>query len=1392
MKTKHYYFFFLLLFSVIEKPSFADNTWWAQTPSGHYILVSLNYHTNKCTVVAPAYYTDATDSWGNHTKPTGNLVIPNRIPYRYETEHGDTVIYYDIVEIGDYAFYGCDSLTSVTLPNNVKVIWNRAFMDCHQLTSITFGDSLYLISHYAFYRCTNLASINIPNTVYICGEHSFDSCINMTTAVVRSQIVDYDAFAHCYNLASLTLGDSVHIIEVGSFSENNLTEVTIPPSMQDMGYIISSSITTVNYNADSCYHGGFGGCSNLATLNIGNNVKMIPIGAFSSCPALTSVTIPKSVKIIEGGAFADDYNLTTVYFNADSCIQMTSSQYEVGPVFNNCHNLTTVYVGNNVKTIPDHAFGGRQNISHVFLGDSVSSIGNSSFSGCHSLQRIQFPSSVRRIGNSSFHQCRSFDTLYMGTNVSYIGSYSFSSSTNLTTVFCGDTVLDIGDHAFAYCPNLVLFKINTVTPPNIGNNCFDNVHSDFVIIVPRDSYNSYCISWNDYENHIHPDKCLLSVSTNGLGQVEGSGLYNYGDTIIVRALDTGLCHFHHWSDGNTCDSMLIVLISDTTITAFFEFDCDSIVNQLPISADFTQCWATEGGAAIAGTSRASLNGSGQTLTSPWMSTSAGTVYYTFTDRRDTTGALWYNGDSVVYYDVSVETAEGVVSTTHWNSENHSMNYISHFPNPGMPFHLVFTYTDTRAVNLHYIENLEVYAYDLTLVVEGPTDVNMGDTTTYTAHVTMPDDGLTTYWDWTLYDQIYQSVPDSIATVIASTDSTRTIVWHSLGHFHLCTSVQKYIPQSVWQFHHHYITVNDTTSITPIAVDCDSISLPYEADFTQCWAAEGGASIIDSNHASITSAGQKITSPWMQSVAGNTYLAWTQQREGDCNYETEQFVITIEDENGVVQSWTESAGNWGSSVNNFTSPGGPIRVSFEYIGSNIVPSFRISDVAIYSYFIEMEIESPAIAQIGDTVTLVAHASLQNGDSLDGKYWYMFDAARHYYSLPPYDDDTTVTIVSQTDNTLSLVWNSVGRYSVTINGYKNVFRGHNAYANASQDINIVNHSFYEEDSIYYTSETKDTVIGCHPQLHSANLPESVRVIKDSAFFNLDNLSSVSLPDGLEQIGKMAFAWNQGITEISLPRGLQYVGDNAFWWDTNLVVINFNADSCRVMSPSTASDGNYWPVFIGCDNVTTINIGENVTRIPDRAFSYCSKLRGTLVIPDAVTYIGTSAFYHWYENWEADNDTFQVVLGSGLTEIGDYAFGCPRSQLSSVISRAAVPPTIYEQTFYRYGPEYTPVLWVPCGSTQAYRTAQHWNRIEDILEDCDGIENPSEENNMKVYSISGNIVVTNAPDEIVTIYDMMGRVVFSSSITNENVHLPMPSAGVYMVKIGSLPAQKVVVMR
>ena len=594
-------------------------------------------------------------------------------------------------------------------------------------------------------------------------------------------------------------------------------------------------------------------------------------------------------------------------------------------------------------------------------------------------------------------------------------------------------------------------------------------------------------------------------------------------------------------------------------------------------------------------------------------------------------------------------------------------------------------------------------------------------------------------------------------------------------------------------HYIFMVLVLVVTVRASAQDCDTLHLPYSADFSQCWRATGGATFIDSDHASITSAGQKITSPWLESERGKTFVYWYMQRDGNPDYNSEQYILTIESENGVIERWSEYVRNTVVS-NSFISPGGRIRLSFEYIGSNPVPSFLISSVKLFQYDIDVLLEAPGIAHIGDTMTFTAHATLQENDTPDYYHWpiYKYDQIGNIISVN-YND---TTIISHNDSTLVIVWNTAGRYQIQSSvGKYDVYQGYVAGVySAHSNILIVDHVFHEEDSIYYTSTDKDTVIGCHPQLCTASLPECVKAIADFSFIRLTNLSSVTLPNGLESIGKGAFLFNTGLSEITFPRGLKYVGDDAFGGNTNLEVINFNADSCLVMAPS-ANRENYWRVFSGCENVTTINIGENVKRIPNYAFECYSKLRGTLVIPDSVTYIGTGAFYHWDANWEANNDTLQVILGSGVTEIGDYAFGCPRAQLSSVVSRAIAPPTIYEQTFYRYGPEYTPVLYVPCGSTQAYRAAQHWNRINDIREDCDGVEDV-EESSVVVYAIDNGIVVYGAMGEYVSVYDMNGRLL--STRRNEGVlgstslRFEVPVSGTYFIKVGNHPARKVVVIR
>lgn len=816
-------------------------------------------------------------------------------------------------------------------------------------------------------------------------------------------------------------------------------------------------------------------------------------------------------------------------------------------------------------------------------------------------------------------------------------------------------------------------------------------------------------------------------------------------------------------------------------------DCDSIT--LPYTADFTQCWTAEGGATIIDPNHASISSQGQTLTSLWINMPAGEVYTYFAIRRSLESGFWYSDDSARHFRVTIETADTVWEIKDGVSYGSWMGNRVKFNIPGGNARIVITYMDTMPSPMFNVENLSVYTYPINLVLDMPDTIREGDTASFAAHALLPNEDVPDYWNWRFfYLDGWYDVDSTIASIVMTSDSSCVTVWHRPGSYRLFVNVGKYTPAAYGEFYYDIV-------VLPQITDCDSITLPYTADFTQCWTAEG-AVVIDPNHVSMISVGQKITGPWMESNAGKAFLHFTFNCDNNHEWNSDQTArITIENEDGVFASWEEVVGNW-SGLYDFESPGGSIRVKLEYTGSQPSIDFMVSDVLLYSYQIENSLEGPGIVHVGDTVTFTAHATLQDDEVADYYGWSMYVYNSNGSSWVD-ENDPSRTIVSRTDSTLVVVWNTPGRYSVTSSVYKNnVYHNSNAYASDWMYINVVDFPFYEEDSIYYTSAAKDTVIGCHSELHVANLPESVTVIADSAFFNLSNLSIIELPIGLRTIGKMAFAWNQGISEITIPQNVTFVGDNAFWWDTNLTTVNFNATNCQTMSPSTDNNGNYWPVFIGCNNITTINIGENVTRIPDRAFSYCNGLHGTLTIPDAVTYIGRSAFFHWIDDWDWNNgsswDTLSIVLGTGLTEIGDYAFGCPRAHITSVISHNPVPPTIEEETFYRYEPEYTPRLQVPCGSATTYRNAQHWSRFEEITEDCDKIEDVIVEDNIKIYVCDGRIVVEGSGDNMVQVFDMMGRLVVAEETLYGGLGLSVPSSGVYMVKIGGMPACKVVVMR
>lgn len=83
----------------------------------------------------------------------------------------------DITTIGNYSFYRCTHLTSITIPNSVISIGTGAFLDCTDLKEITMPDDsnfkLHSIGAYAFEDCRSLKSITIPSSVQSIGKHAF-------------------------------------------------------------------------------------------------------------------------------------------------------------------------------------------------------------------------------------------------------------------------------------------------------------------------------------------------------------------------------------------------------------------------------------------------------------------------------------------------------------------------------------------------------------------------------------------------------------------------------------------------------------------------------------------------------------------------------------------------------------------------------------------------------------------------------------------------------------------------------------------------------------------------------------------------------------------------------------------------------------------------------------------------------------------------------------------------------------------------------------------------------------------------------------------------------------------------------------------------------------------
>lgn len=218
------------------------------------LSITLTFLPIGAVAAAPIKFTDGNLKYtvnadGESVTVSGKSRNPKQLNIESSISDGNGKPY-TVTKIGDQVFWGCNTLTEVTLPNTVDEIGYQAFCKCSNLTNVTIPEGVKKIGQAAFYGCSQLTSITIPSTI-----------TNMDTA-----------FSGNTALSHVTLTNGISKISSNAFERcTGLTEVEIPASV------------------DQICPFAFNGCTNLKRVLLEKNIKTINVNAFKDCTSLSDV-----------------------------------------------------------------------------------------------------------------------------------------------------------------------------------------------------------------------------------------------------------------------------------------------------------------------------------------------------------------------------------------------------------------------------------------------------------------------------------------------------------------------------------------------------------------------------------------------------------------------------------------------------------------------------------------------------------------------------------------------------------------------------------------------------------------------------------------------------------------------------------------------------------------------------------------------------------------------------------------------------------------------------------------------------------------------------------------------------------------------------------------------
>lgn len=323
---------------------------------------------------------------------------------------------------------------------------------------------------------------------------------NLKTVVLPDFYKDYNfSLMGCRNLTTAKIPDNLEKIGNNTFKDcSSLVDISLSPTITSIGeYAFSgcSSLTEIQIPANVTYIGqyAFYGCSSLKGIYVPTGLVNISASTFENCANLQYFFNYNYIESIGDRAFAGCSKLTQI-------VNLFVGSPSIGTyVFENCKSLKSMWLPENMKTLPQGMFIDCSSLSSITLPQYLLSIDDYAFDGCSSLADIKLPIYLNSLGYRALADCSKLTSLDLPSSLQNIGSY-----------------------AFAGCNAMERIDANMAAPITASQSTFNGVDfSNCYLYVPTGAYQSYWLAngWGSFEHiidNLDPQKSkMVTLETAG-------------------------------------------------------------------------------------------------------------------------------------------------------------------------------------------------------------------------------------------------------------------------------------------------------------------------------------------------------------------------------------------------------------------------------------------------------------------------------------------------------------------------------------------------------------------------------------------------------------------------------------------------------------------------------------------------------------------------------------------------------------------------------------------------------------------------------------------------------------------------------------------------------------